>query len=90
MITLITPTLILTLFLLLFLALSARYIYYSDLRRRAETQRRLSLMKKTWRRDLTAHETKIYNEMQAHWRRESRKVYKRLAYDKTIRYRNGK
>lgn len=90
MISLITPTMILTVFLLLFLALSARYIYYTEKFRRAESRRRMGFMKKTWRRDLTAHETEIYNQMQAHWRRESRKVYKRLNYEKNLKYRHGK
>lgn len=41
-----------------------------------------------WRRDLTAHEIKIYREMQAHWRREARKTYRRINYDKKISYGN--
>lgn len=44
----------------------------------------------TWRRDLTAHEIKIYREMQAHWRREARKTYRRINYDKKISYGNSK
>lgn len=42
----------------------------------------------TWRRDLTAHEIKIYREMQAHWRREARKTYRRINYDKNLKYGN--
>lgn len=42
-----------------------------------------------WRRDLTAHETKIYREMHAHWRREARKTYRRINYDKKISYGNS-
>lgn len=42
-----------------------------------------------WRRDLTAQETKIYREMQAHWRREARKTYRRINYDKKISYGNS-
>lgn len=35
-----------------------------------------------WRRDMTAHEVKLYREMQAHWRREARRTYRKINYSK--------
>lgn len=33
---------------------------------------------KTWRRDLTPHETKIYNEMRRHWQKQAKITYKKI------------
>jgi hypothetical protein len=38
---------------------------------------------KTWRRDLTAHEVKLYNEMRRHWSKQAKATYKKInEYDK--------
>lgn len=35
---------------------------------------------KTWRRDMTAHEVKIYNEMRRHWHKQAKETYKKINY----------
>lgn len=35
---------------------------------------------KTWRRDMTAHEIKIYNEMRRHWSKQAKITYKKINY----------
>lgn len=35
---------------------------------------------KTWRRDMTAHEIKIYNEMRRHWHKQAKITYKKINY----------
>lgn len=38
---------------------------------------------KTWRRDLTGHELKVYNEMRRHWSKQAKATYKKInEYDK--------
>jgi hypothetical protein len=38
---------------------------------------------KTWRRDLTPHETRLYNEMRRHWAKQAKVTYKKInQYDK--------
>jgi hypothetical protein len=36
---------------------------------------------KTWRRDMTAHEIKIYNEMRRHWQKQAKITYKKIRYE---------
>lgn len=48
---------------------------------------------KTWRRDMTAHEVKVYNEMREHWQREAKKImnkWQKIAKEnnKKINYAN--
>jgi hypothetical protein len=78
----------------LLLLLAVAYVavaYLTHTRRRATGQNQNSAWHHVaWRRDMTAHEIKIYREMQAHWRREARKTYRRLNYDKKISYGNTK
>ena len=35
---------------------------------------------KTWRRDMTAHEVKVYNEMRRHWQKQAKATYKKINY----------
>lgn len=35
---------------------------------------------KTWRRDMTAHEIKLYNEMRRHWQKQAKITYKKINY----------
>ena len=35
---------------------------------------------KTWRRDMTAHEVKVYNEMRRHWHKQAKITYKKINY----------
>lgn len=35
---------------------------------------------KTWRRDMTAHEVKVYNEMRRHWQKQAKITYKKINY----------
>ena len=35
---------------------------------------------KTWRRDMTAHEIEIYNEMRRHWQKQAKATYKKINY----------
>jgi len=35
---------------------------------------------KTWRRDMTAREIKIYNEMRRHWQKQAKATYKKINY----------
>lgn len=35
---------------------------------------------KTWRRDMTAHEVKVYNEMRRHWSKQAKETYKKINY----------
>ena len=35
---------------------------------------------KTWRRDTTAHEVKVYNEMRRHWQKQAKATYKKINY----------
>lgn len=73
-------------FVLVLLAALYVAMAFHDRTRRRNTGH--PLRNATWRRDLTAHETKIYREMHAHWRREARKTYRRINYDKKISYGN--
>lgn len=36
---------------------------------------------KTWRRDMTAAEIKIYNEMRKHWQKQAKITYKKIKYE---------
>ena len=36
---------------------------------------------KTWRRDMTAHEIKIYNEMRRHWQKQAKITYKKIRHE---------
>jgi len=36
---------------------------------------------KTWRRDMTAHEVKVYNEMRKHWQKQAKITYKKIRYE---------
>jgi|694.fasta_scaffold11230_30 hypothetical protein len=71
--------------LLLLAALYVAMAFYDRTRRRNTGH---PWAHSTWRRDLTAHEIKMYREMHAHWRREARKTYRRINYDKKISYGN--
>ena len=35
---------------------------------------------KTWRRDMTAHEIQVYNEMRRHWAKQAKATYKKINY----------
>lgn len=35
---------------------------------------------KTWRRDMTAHEIQLYNEMRRHWAKQAKITYKKINY----------
>ena len=35
---------------------------------------------KTWRRDMTAHEIQVYNEMRRHWAKQAKITYKKINY----------
>ena len=66
-----------------FLVLAFVYVYLAYKAKTKQTAPVFDPRLKTWRRDLTAHEVKIYNEMRRHWAKQAKATYKKInEYDK--------
>jgi len=66
-----------------FLILAFVYVYLAYKAKTKQTAPVFDPRLKTWRRDLTAHEVKIYNEMRRHWAKQAKATYKKInEYDK--------
>lgn len=59
------------------------YIYVAYKAKTKDTAPVFDPRLKTWRRDMTAHEVKLYNEMRRHWAKQAKVTYKKInQYDK--------
>jgi len=66
-----------------FLILACIYVYLAYKNKTKYTAPVFDPRLKTWRRDLTAHEVKIYNVMRRHWAKQAKATYKKInEYDK--------
>jgi hypothetical protein len=56
------------------------YIYVAYKAKTKDTAPVFDPRLKTWRRDMTAHEVKVYNEMRRHWQKQAKITYKKINY----------
>jgi hypothetical protein len=65
------------------LILACLYVYFAYKVKTKDTGPVFDPRLKTWRRDMTAHEVKLYNEMRRHWAKQAKATYKKInEYDK--------